>query len=149
MQRDTGGPQRPTQHKGRQVFTASEVGEYEYCPLAWWYARYEPHVDIDTEDLFAELVEMEHAHGSQAPALPEYQFIEQLLLQRGAFEEGRQQHSEHAQQVAAMSDLEEITEERQEERAVAGPFAQIRTIIIILVVLTILCIGMALVFASR
>jgi hypothetical protein len=130
------------------VFTASEVGEYEYCPLAWWYARYEPHVDIDTEELFADLVEMEHAHGSQAPALPEYQFIEQLLLQRGAFEEGRRQHSEHAQQVAAMSDLEEMAEERQGEMETVGPLVQIRTIIILLGILTVLCIGMAIVLAS-
>jgi hypothetical protein len=91
---------------------------------------------------------MEHAHGSQAPALPEYQFIEHLLLQRGAFEEGRQQHSEHAQQVAAMSDLEEMAEERQGEMETVGPLVQIRTIIILLGILTVLCIGMAIVLAS-
>src|SRR5947207_14140297 len=108
MQRNTGS-QLPTHHRGQPVFTASEIGEYEYCPLAWWYARYEPHVDVDTEELFAEMVEMEQAYGAQAPTLPEYQFIEQLLIQRGAFEEGRQQHGEHALLVAESSDLEEMT----------------------------------------
>jgi hypothetical protein len=146
MQRNTGS-QLPTHYRGQPVFTASEIGEYEYCPLAWWYAHYEPHVDIDTEELFAELVEIEQAHGPQAPALPEYQFIEQLLLQRGAFEEGQQQHSTHAQQVAAITDLDEIAEERQGEMGNARQLTRIRIIIIILAVLAILCIVMALVFA--
>ncbi len=148
MQRNTGS-QLPAQYRGQPVFTASEIGEYEYCPLAWWYARYEPHIEIDTEELFAELVEMEQAHGPQAPALPEYQLIEQLLVQRGAFEEGRQQHNLHAQQVAAITDLEEIAEERQGETADAGPLAQIRTIIIILAALAIVCLVTALAFASH
>ncbi len=148
MQRNTGS-QLPAQYRGQQVFTASEIGEYEYCPLAWWYARYESHVEIDTEELFAELVEMEQAHGPQAPALPEYQFIEQLLIQRGAFEEGQQQHNLHAQQVAAITDLEEIAEEHQEETGNAATLAQIRTIIIILAALAIVCLVIALVFASH
>jgi hypothetical protein len=148
MQRNTGS-QLPAQYRGQQVFTASEIGEYEYCPLAWWYARYEPHVKIDTEELFAELVEMEQAHGPQAPALPEYQFMEQLLLQRGAFEEGRQQHNLHAQQVAAITDLEEIAEERQGETGNTISSARIRAIIIILAALGIVCIVIALVFASH
>jgi hypothetical protein len=148
MQRNTGS-QLPAQYRGQQVFTASEIGEYEYCPLAWWYARYEPHVEIDTEELFAELVEMEQAHGPQAPALPEYRFIEQLLVQRGAFEEGQQQHNLHAQQVAAVTGLEEITEERQGEKGSAGLLAQMRTIIIVLTALAIVCIVMSLVFASH
>ena len=147
MQRNTGS-QLPAQYRGQPVFTASETGEYEYCPLAWWYARYEPHVEADTEELFAELVEMEQAHGPQAPALPEYQFIEQLLVQRGAFEEGRQQHSQHAQQVSAITNLEEMAEERQEETGNAISSAQIRTIIIILAALGIVCIVIALVFAA-
>jgi hypothetical protein len=148
MQRNTGS-QLPTQYKGQPVFTASEIGEYEHCPLAWWYARYEPHVDIDTEELFAELVEMEQAYGPQAPALPEYQFIEQLLVQRGAFEEERQQHSGQTQQVATITNLEEITGERQGETGVAGQISQLRVIIIILATLAIICIVLAIVFTSH
>jgi hypothetical protein len=148
MQRNTGS-QLPSHHAGQQVFTASEIGEYEYCPLAWWYARYEPHVEIETDELFAELVEMEQAHGPQAPALPEYQFIEQLLVQRGAFEEGRRQHSEHAQQVAGITDLEEIDEERQGDTGIAGRLPQMRTIIAALIVISIACIVLAVVLASH
>ena len=148
MQRNTGS-QLPTHHRGQPVFTASEIGEYEHCPLAWWYARYEPHVNIDTEELFAELVEIEQAHGPQAPALPEYQFIEQLLLQRGAFEEGQQQPNTHAQQVAAITDLDEIAEERQGEMGSAAQLLQIRIIIITLATLSIICIVMALVLLHK
>jgi hypothetical protein len=148
MQRNTGS-QLPTHRAGRQVFTASEIGEYEYCPLAWWYARYEPHVDVDTEELFAELVEIEQAHGPQAPALPEYRLIEQLLLQRGAFEEGKQQHSIDAQQVAAITDLEEIAEEHQGQMGTLQQISQIRTIMIITGAIAIVCIVLAIIFASH
>src|SRR5215469_595767 len=88
-----------------RIFTASEVAEYEYCPLVWWHEQFEPLAHADTEELFARLVELEHEHGTQAPALPEYCMVEQLLLRRGAFDEGRQQHREHAE------DVEEIEEE--------------------------------------
>jgi len=140
--------QQSTQGRSEQVFTASEIGEYEYCPLAWWYARYEPHVEIDTEELFAELVEMEQAYGPQAPALPEYQFIEQLLVQRGAFEEGQQQESEHDKQIAVLTDLEELAEERQGETGIAGQIVQLRVIIVTLIVLAIVFLVMAVVLRS-
>ncbi|HEU5374211.1 MAG TPA: hypothetical protein VFV38_02140 [Ktedonobacteraceae bacterium] len=81
------------------IFTASEVAEFEYCPLAWWHEQFEPWARAETEELFARLVELEHIHNAQAPALPEYRMIEQLLLRRGAFEEGRRQHEEHAEEV--------------------------------------------------
>src|SRR5438270_3796414 len=87
------------QTKKQRLFTASEVAEFEYCSLAWWYEQYEPLAQVDTEELFARLVELEHEHGSQAPTLPEYQVVEQLLLRKGAFDEGRQQHLEHAEEV--------------------------------------------------
>ncbi len=103
--------QRQQSHDKRQrLFTASEVAEFEYCPLVWWHQQYEPLAEADTEELFARLVELEHENGTQAPALPEYQMVEQLLVRKGAFDEGRQQHHEHAEEV----------EEIQEERVVAA-----------------------------
>ncbi len=78
---------RQQQHQSQRIFTASEVAEFEYCPLAWWHAHFEPAAQADTEELFARLVELEHEHDAQAPALPEYQMVEQLLLRRGAFDE--------------------------------------------------------------
>ena len=95
------------QHTSERIFTASEVAEYEYCPLAWWYEQYEPLAQVDNEELFAYMVELEHDHGSQAPALPEYQVMERLLVRRGAFEEGTRQHLEHAEQVADVAEIED------------------------------------------
>ncbi len=97
---------RKQQHNSQRIFTASEVAEFEYCPLAWWYEQFEPAAQEDTEELFARLVEIEQEHDTQAPTVPEYQMIEQLLVRRGAFEQGKQQHLEHAEEVA------EIEEER-------------------------------------
>ena len=88
-----------SQVKGQRLFTASEVAEFEYCPLVWWHEQFEPLAQADTEELFARLVELEHEHGSQAPAIPEYQMVEQLLLRMGAFDEGLQQHLDHADEV--------------------------------------------------
>lgn len=90
-----------------RIFTASEVAEFEYCPLTWWHEQFEPWARAESEELFARLVELEHEHGTQAPALPEYRMIEQLLLRRGAFEEGRRQHQEHAE---AVEDVEKEVE---------------------------------------
>src|SRR6266699_857239 len=98
--------QQQSHVKSQRLFTASEVAEFEYCPLVWWHQQFEPMAAADTEELFARLVELEHEHDSQAPALPEYQMVEQLLVCKGAFDEGRQQHLEHAEEV------EEIEEER-------------------------------------
>lgn len=100
---------RRTQTK-THVFTASEVAEFEYCPLAWWHERFEDWAQAESDELFARLVELEHEHGAQAPALPEYRLIEQLLLRQGAFERGLQQHQEHAE---AVEDIEEEIEEDQ------------------------------------
>jgi hypothetical protein len=94
------------QTKKQRFFTASEVAEFEYCPLAWWYQQFEPLAQVDTEDLFARLVELEHEHDAEAPTLPEYQMIERLLVRKGAFDEGQQQHFEHAEEV------EEVEQER-------------------------------------
>jgi hypothetical protein len=82
-----------------RMFTASEVAEFEYCPLVWWHEQFEPWVQAESEELFARLVELEHEQGAQAPALPEYRMIEQLLLRRGAFEQSSQQPPEHAEAV--------------------------------------------------
>lgn len=92
--------------KAVQIFTASEVAEYEYCPLVWWYEKYDPLVETDTEELFAHLVAMEHEHGAQATAIPEYQVIEQLLVRRGAFEADGQQRIEHAEQDESAAEME-------------------------------------------
>ncbi len=98
--------QQQQREQAPRFFTASEVAEFEYCPLVWWHEQFEPASHADSEELFARLVEIEHEHDVQATAIPEYQMIEQILVKRGAFEVGRQQHLDHAEEVA------EIEEER-------------------------------------
>lgn len=101
--------QQPPRQTKTRTFTASQVAEFEYCPLAWWHEQFGPHVHADTDELFARLVELEHEYSAQAPGLPEYRLVEGLLLRRGAFDEGRRQHQEHAE---AVEDVEEATEMR-------------------------------------
>lgn len=75
--------------EAQRVYTTTEVARYEYCPLVWWHEQFDPLAIGETEDLFAQMVEMEYAHGPQATSLPDYQVIEQILVQRGAFEKER------------------------------------------------------------
>lgn len=127
------------QHQSQRIFTASDVAEYEYCSLAWWHGQFEPAAHEDNEELFARLVEMEHEHGTQAPALPDYQMIEQLLLRRGAFEQGRQQHAEHAEEVA------EMEEERIHVPSGRSNTRRIAVMILVIVVIALLLIAASLV----
>jgi hypothetical protein len=128
--------QRQSQSQQR-LFTASEVAEFEYCPLVWWHEQFEPLVQADNEELFARMVELEFENGAQAPALPEYQTIEQLLLRRGAFEEGSQQHLDHAEEV------EELQEEIRKEAKASG-----RMRILAVLTIVLLCLALALVIAA-
>lgn len=131
--------QTGTQPKKQRVFTASEVAEFEYCPLTWWHEQFEPLAREDDDDLFARMVELEHEHGPQATALPEYQVIEQLLLRRGAFEQGRRQHQDHAEEV------EELEEERVTSARAAGRTRALVLAAVAIMLLALLLIGMAVV----
>jgi hypothetical protein len=122
---------RKQQHNSQRIFTASEIAEFEYCPLAWWYDQFEPAAQQDTEELFARLVELEHEHDTQAPSLPEYQMIEQLLVRRGAFEQGQQQHLDHA---------EEVTEIEEERVNVPSPSNATRRVVLLALVLIALAL---------
>ncbi len=128
--------QQSSQARQRR-FTASEVAEFEYCPLVWWHEQFEPLSRSDTEELFARLVELEHEYGPQATALPEYDMVEKLLLRAGAFDEGRQQHADHADEVAEI-------EEEGRAGVSAGRSTRLLTIVIaVLVVLALLLIAAA------
>jgi hypothetical protein len=104
--------QRNNQGQQQRLFTAAEVAQYEYCPLVWWHEQFDPLVQGDTEDLFAQMVEMEHAHGPQATALPDYQVLEQVLVRRGAFEEG---HKAASSTYREQEDNEEVIVDEQEQ----------------------------------
>jgi hypothetical protein len=129
--------QKRQKQQSQQIFTASEVAEYEYCPLVWWYERFEPMAQADTEELFACLVELEHEHDTQASALPEYRMVEQLLLRRGAFEQGQQLHQEHADEVA----------ELEEERVVV-PTTSTNTPRLLLLTVALMVVALILIVVS-
>src|SRR5215471_12929465 len=129
--------QRQQAQSRQRLFTASEVAQFEYCPLVWWHEQFEPLVQADNEELFARMVELEYEHEAQATTLPEYQMIEQLLLRRGAFEEGRQQHLDYAEEV---EELQEVVRR--------GVKATVRTRILTVLTLVLLCLAMALVIAA-
>jgi len=129
--------QRQQTQTRQRLFTASEVAEFEYCPLVWWHEQFEPLAQAGNEELFARLVELEHEHGAQAPALPEYRMVEQLLLRRGAFEEGQRQHLDHA---------EDVEEMREEARRGVKATGRMRVITVIEVILV--CLALALIVAS-
>lgn len=98
--------QQQGQRQSQRVFTASELAQFEYCSLSWWYETFEPLVYDSNEELLARMVEIEDEYGTQATAMPEYQLIEKLLVRRGGFEKGRRQHQDYAE------DLNEVEEER-------------------------------------
>ena len=129
--------QRGQTQSRQRLFTASEVAQFEYCPLVWWHEQFEPLAQASDEELFARMVELEYDHGAQATTLPEYQTIEQLLLRRGAFEEGRQQHLDHANEV------EEIQEEIYRGVAASG-----RMRILAVLAIVLLCLATAMVIAA-
>src|SRR5215469_1743179 len=131
MQQRNKSQLQPHPQSQQRLFKASEVAEFEYCPLTWWYEQFEPLAQADTEELFARLVELEHEHGSEATALPEYRMVEQLLLRRGAFEEGTQQHLEHAE------DVEDIQEEVHKAVTTTG---QIRLLVVSVIVIVVIAL---------
>ena len=129
--------QRRQPQSRQRLFTASEVAQFEYCPLVWWHEQFEPLAQAENEELFARMVELEYEHGAQAPALPEYKMIEQLLLRRGAFEEGRQQHLDHAEDVASI-----------QEDVRRGVRVTRRMRIVAVLAIVLLCLALALVIAA-
>lgn len=126
--------QKHLEIQSQHMFTASEVAEYEYCPLAWWYERFDPAVGADDEALFAEMVALEHEYGEQAPSIPDYQMLERLLVRRGAFDEGRQQHLEHAEAV------EEAEELARDQLAASESGTKLRRALLFAVVLLLLAV---------
>lgn len=134
--------QRP-QHQSERLFTAREVAEFEYCSLLWWYEQFDPLTQADTEELFARMVELEHDHGPQAPSVPEYQVIEQILLRRGAFDEGQLQETE------SEDELDEEEDERATPAHLGEDTRSILVIALVLLVCAFLLIGASYLLSGR
>jgi CRISPR/Cas system-associated exonuclease Cas4 (RecB family) len=101
---------QPSGHQ--RVFSASDVAQFEYCPLAWWYEEVSEVAQADEDELERYLGELEARAGSAATTLPEYQVAARLLQRARLFEQGKTQHAEYA-----MHETEQGTwvEEEEEE----------------------------------
>ncbi len=86
----------------RRVFSASDLAQFEYCPLAWWYEENSETAQADEDELAGRLEELKDQYGKGAGALPEYQVIERLLERRQRFAQGRAQHAAYATQQASL-----------------------------------------------
>ncbi|HEY7348957.1 MAG TPA: hypothetical protein VH599_11660 [Ktedonobacterales bacterium] len=117
----------------RRIFSASDLAQFEYCPLAWWYEEVSELAQADEEELTQRLKELEDEYESSAPALPEYQVIERLIERANLFAQGREQR--RAERQANQAD----------KSAVVTPVPRIFMVIVAgLVVLTLVLLGLGL-----
>jgi CRISPR-associated exonuclease Cas4 len=136
------------QHQSQQMFTANEVADFEYCPMLWWHEEFEPLTRADTEELFARMVEMENDYGQAATAQPEYQVIEQLLLRRGAFNEGHQDDLDDLEEGGEREEV--LREDEHIEPVHAGNYVRTLTLVaLVMLVLALLLIPGSFLLASR
>jgi hypothetical protein len=77
----------------RRIFSASDLAQFEYCPLAWWYEEVSELAQADPEELAQRLEELEDQYPASASAQPEYQVIERLLARANQFSRGRERQA--------------------------------------------------------
>src|SRR5215472_11505654 len=73
----------------QRIFSASDLAQFEYCPLAWWYEEVSELAQADQAELAERLEELEDQYPASASAQPEYQVIERLLARANQFAGGR------------------------------------------------------------
>jgi hypothetical protein len=84
--------QHPTPGEQRRIFSASDVAQFEYCPLAWWYEEVNELAQAEEAELLPYLEELKRAYGPAASANPEYQVLKRLLVRARRYEQGVEQH---------------------------------------------------------
>jgi hypothetical protein len=125
----------------RRIFSASDLAQFEYCPLAWWYEEVSEIAQADHEELAARLEELEDEHESAARALPEYQVIERLIERANQFAQGRELHANDAARRLA---------DQPAQATVVTPVPRIFTgIVVVLVLLTLVLLGLGLLLWLR
>src|ERR1051326_1430364 len=120
----------------RRLFSASDLAQFEYCPLAWWYEEVSELAQADEDELAQRLEELEDEYPASARAQPEYQVIERLRERATRFAHGRDQHGSDAAQ-------------RQVRQTAASPISTpvprvFGVIVVALVVLTVVLLGLGL-----
>lgn len=138
--------QQPTPGEPRRIFSASDVAQFEYCPLAWWYEEMNELAQAEEDELLQHLDELRQVYGPGALADPEYRVFKRLLVRARHYERGIAQHSGHSSLQEAPerpAELEEQAEQDQDEanevsNIVLPPVPRIFSVIVIgLVLLTV------------
>jgi hypothetical protein len=84
--------QHPAPGEQRRIFSASDVAQFEYCPLAWWYEEMNELAQAEEAELLPHLEELKRAYGPAASANPEYQVLKRLFVRARRYEQGIEQH---------------------------------------------------------
>ncbi len=125
----------------RRVFSASDLAQFEYCPLAWWYEEVSDLAQADQEELAERLKELEDAYGASAASSPEYQVIKRLHDRAGRFAQGHEQQAADASQRRAS---------QANEQTIVTPVPRIFGMIVVgLAALTVVLLGLGLLLWVR
>lgn len=115
----------------KHYFSAAELADFEYCPLAWWEEQTNSLADLTEEELEEHLAELRERYDERATILPEYQLVLRLRDRHGVLDGGRVAHEAHAEQVAALA-------------APAHPSTLVAWRVILLVAVILLLVGILL-----
>jgi hypothetical protein len=125
----------------RRIFSASDLAQFEYCPLAWWYEEVSELAQADQEELAERLEALEAGDASSASALPEYEVVKRLLERANQFAQGRAQHAADAAQRPAS---------QANQRTIVAPVPRVFPVLVFgLAVLTVVLLGLGLLLWVR
>jgi hypothetical protein len=103
--------QHPTPGEQRRIFSASDVAQFEYCPLAWWYEEMNELAQAEETELLPHLDELKRAYGPAASANPEYQVLKRLLVRARRYERGMTQHIRYSSSQEAAGEQTDSEEQ--------------------------------------
>ena len=108
--------QQSTPGAPRRIFSASDVAQFEYCPLAWWYEEMNELAQAEEDELLQHLDELRQVYGPGASTDPEYQVLKRLLVRARRYERGITQHIRSSSREEAANALTESEEQAEQNR---------------------------------
>lgn len=125
----------------RRIFSASDLAQFEYCPLAWWYEEVSELAQASQEELAERLEALETGDATSATGLPEYEVVKRLLARANQFAQGRAQHA---------ADAAERPASPADERTIVAPVPRVFPVLVVgLAVLTVVLLGLGLLLWVR
>lgn len=107
--------QQPMPGEQRRIFSASDVAQFEYCPLAWWYEEVNELAQAEEDELLRHLEELKRIYGPGASANPEYQVLKRLLVQARRYERGITQHIRYSSREEVADELNKLEEQAEQD----------------------------------